>query len=93
MSHVLNHEVVGWQALPDFPEELPDPSVREVEVRGKQLSVRGGEGKAAVCQRRGLEGERGKQLSVRGEGRAVRGGGCLALVGRMTPAEERTMER
>jgi hypothetical protein len=32
MSHVLNNEVVGWEALPEFPEVAPDPTVRDVEV-------------------------------------------------------------
>ena len=33
MSHVLNNEVVGWEALPEFPAVAPDPTVRDVEVR------------------------------------------------------------
>jgi AP-3 complex subunit beta len=37
LSHVVNHSAMGYQQLPDFPEEAPDPSVRnppEVEQRG-----------------------------------------------------------
>jgi AP-3 complex subunit beta len=30
MSHVLNKECAGWKPLPEFPEDMPDPSVREV---------------------------------------------------------------
>ncbi|GAM24904.1 hypothetical protein SAMD00019534_080790 [Acytostelium subglobosum LB1] len=29
LSHIVNHTAQGYQALPDFPEEVPDPSVRQ----------------------------------------------------------------
>ncbi|KAM4675373.1 AP-3 complex subunit beta-2 isoform 4-T4 [Discoglossus pictus] len=32
LSHLLNSKAVGYQELPDWPEEAPDPSVRNVEV-------------------------------------------------------------
>ncbi|XP_075064298.1 AP-3 complex subunit beta-2 isoform X2 [Mixophyes fleayi] len=32
LSHLLNAKAVGYQELPDWPEEAPDPSVRNVEV-------------------------------------------------------------
>ena len=35
LSHSLNTEVNGYQPLPDFPLEKPDPSVRNVEVFDK----------------------------------------------------------
>ncbi|XP_062357202.1 AP-3 complex subunit beta-2 isoform X4 [Cinclus cinclus] len=34
LSHLLNAKAVGYQELPDWPDEAPDPSVRNVEVRG-----------------------------------------------------------
>ncbi|XP_063782401.1 AP-3 complex subunit beta-2 isoform X1 [Pseudophryne corroboree] len=33
LSHLLNSKAVGYQELPDWPEEAPDPSVRNVEVK------------------------------------------------------------
>lgn len=33
LSHLLNAKAVGYQELPDWPEEAPDPSVRNVEVK------------------------------------------------------------
>ncbi|KAL7980032.1 hypothetical protein Chor_001300 [Crotalus horridus] len=32
LSHLLNAKAVGYQELPDWPSEAPDPSVRNVEV-------------------------------------------------------------
>ncbi|XP_062998959.1 AP-3 complex subunit beta-2 isoform X2 [Elgaria multicarinata webbii] len=32
LSHLLNAKAVGYQELPDWPNEAPDPSVRNVEV-------------------------------------------------------------
>ncbi|KAL8163454.1 UNVERIFIED_CONTAM: AP-3 complex subunit beta-2 [Gekko kuhli] len=32
LSHLLNAKAVGYQELPDWPTEAPDPSVRNVEV-------------------------------------------------------------
>ncbi|XP_044139271.1 AP-3 complex subunit beta-2 isoform X2 [Bufo gargarizans] len=32
LSHLLNSKAVGYQELPDWPDEAPDPSVRNVEV-------------------------------------------------------------
>ncbi|XP_066448543.1 AP-3 complex subunit beta-2 isoform X7 [Eleutherodactylus coqui] len=32
LSHLLNAKAVGYQELPDWPEDAPDPSVRNVEV-------------------------------------------------------------
>ncbi|NXS33535.1 AP3B2 protein, partial [Pomatostomus ruficeps] len=32
LSHLLNAKAVGYQELPDWPDEAPDPSVRNVEV-------------------------------------------------------------
>uniref|UniRef100_A0A8C2SWZ9 AP-3 complex subunit beta n=1 Tax=Coturnix japonica TaxID=93934 RepID=A0A8C2SWZ9_COTJA len=34
LSHLLNAKAVGYQELPDWPDEAPDPSVRNVEVCG-----------------------------------------------------------
>ena len=33
LSHAINAEATGYQKLPDFPEEKPDPTVRNVEVK------------------------------------------------------------
>ncbi|XP_077120108.1 AP-3 complex subunit beta-2 isoform X4 [Ranitomeya variabilis] len=33
LSHLLNAKAVGYQELPDWPDEAPDPSVRNVEVK------------------------------------------------------------
>uniref|UniRef100_F6RIE6 Clathrin/coatomer adaptor adaptin-like N-terminal domain-containing protein n=1 Tax=Monodelphis domestica TaxID=13616 RepID=F6RIE6_MONDO len=38
LSHLLNAKATGYQELPDWPEEAPDPSVRNVEVIGKRWS-------------------------------------------------------
>ncbi|XP_073918079.1 AP-3 complex subunit beta-2 isoform X1 [Castor canadensis] len=32
LSHLLNAKATGYQELPDWPDEAPDPSVRNVEV-------------------------------------------------------------
>ena len=32
LSHLMNAKASGYQELPDFPEDPPDPSVRNVEV-------------------------------------------------------------
>uniref|UniRef100_A0A8C1J8Z4 AP-3 complex subunit beta n=1 Tax=Cyprinus carpio TaxID=7962 RepID=A0A8C1J8Z4_CYPCA len=32
LSHLLNAKAAGYQELPDWPESVPDPSVRNVEV-------------------------------------------------------------
>ena len=32
MSHYVNSEVKGYQSLPEFPDEAPDATVRDVEV-------------------------------------------------------------
>ncbi len=32
LSHMLNSQANGYKPLPNFPEEPPDPSVRNVEV-------------------------------------------------------------
>ena len=31
LSHAINAEAIGYLPLPEFPEEAPDPSVRDVE--------------------------------------------------------------
>jgi len=31
LSHAINAEATGYISLPEFPEEAPDPVVREVE--------------------------------------------------------------
>lgn len=33
LSHMINLKATGYQELPSYPEEAPDPSVREVEVQ------------------------------------------------------------
>ena len=32
LSHVINARANGYQEIPDWPSEAPDPSVRNVEV-------------------------------------------------------------
>jgi len=41
LSHIVNHSTLGYQALPDFPSEAPDPSVRSPneEKWGSNLPV------------------------------------------------------
>ena len=34
LSHYVNSQANGYIPLPDFPEEPPDSSVRDVDVRG-----------------------------------------------------------
>jgi AP-3 complex subunit beta len=38
LSHVVNHSTLGYQALPDFPEVAPDPSVRNPNEEKWDLS-------------------------------------------------------
>lgn len=42
LSHLLNAKAVGYQELPDWPSEAPDPSVRNVEVCACPLAACGG---------------------------------------------------
>eukprot|EP00794_Sanderia_malayensis_P009814 gene9814-10821_t len=35
LSHMINNRAIGYQDLPEFPEEQPDPTVRNVEVVDK----------------------------------------------------------
>ncbi|XP_070809383.1 AP-3 complex subunit beta-2 isoform X1 [Pituophis catenifer annectens] len=47
LSHLLNAKAVGYQELPDWPSEAPDPSVRNVEEdfidpRGSHIGLLGG---------------------------------------------------
>mmetsp|Transcript_27495 Transcript_27495/g.38256 ORF Transcript_27495/g.38256 Transcript_27495/m.38256 type:complete len:840 (+) Transcript_27495:106-2625(+) len=39
LSHMMNHTVSGYQAIPDWPEEAPDPSVRNVDIIGTTLPL------------------------------------------------------
>lgn len=39
LSHLLNAKATGYQELPDWPEEAPDPSVRNVEVSSFGMCV------------------------------------------------------
>ncbi|PRP87640.1 hypothetical protein PROFUN_04667 [Planoprotostelium fungivorum] len=32
LSHVMNHTVQGYDPIPDFPEDIPDPSVRDEQI-------------------------------------------------------------
>ncbi|XP_077989441.1 AP-3 complex subunit beta-2-like [Glandiceps talaboti] len=32
LSHMINTKATGYNELPDFPEEMPDPSVRNVDI-------------------------------------------------------------
>lgn len=43
LSHLLNTKASGYQELPEWPEEAPDPTVRNVEVRDP-LHCQGGGG-------------------------------------------------
>lgn len=60
LSHVVNHSVHGYTALPDFPTEKPDPSVRDEEAAaamGKNKKNKGKKkagGKAPKKVRRAL---------------------------------------
>jgi AP-3 complex subunit beta len=38
LSHIVNHSTLGYQALPDFPAEAPDPSVRSPNEEKWDLS-------------------------------------------------------
>ncbi|XP_062062298.1 AP-3 complex subunit beta-2 isoform X2 [Lepus europaeus] len=38
LSHLLNAKATGYQELPDWPEEAPDPSVRNVEEEDLSLT-------------------------------------------------------
>ena len=44
LSHAINAEATGYLPLPDFPEEAPDPSVRNVEDNSAFWSYRPGSG-------------------------------------------------
>ncbi|KAK3745780.1 hypothetical protein QZH41_015967 [Actinostola sp. cb2023] len=39
LSHMINAKAIDYRELPDFPEEAPDPSVRNVEVGTVHTSV------------------------------------------------------
>ena len=32
LSHLIDNKAAGYQELPEWPEEAPDPAVRNVEV-------------------------------------------------------------
>lgn len=44
LSHAINAEATGYLPLPDFPEEAPDPSVRDVEDNSAFWARRPGSG-------------------------------------------------
>lgn len=64
LSHLLNAKAVGYQELPDWPDEAPDPSVRNVEVC-----------RAPWCA--GVHGGAKVGASSRGRGRAPEGAQVL----------------
>ena len=39
LSHLLNTKAGGYQELPDWPQDAPDPSVRNVEVKESVRAV------------------------------------------------------
>ncbi|XP_051545157.1 AP-3 complex subunit beta-2-like isoform X6 [Myxocyprinus asiaticus] len=39
LSHLLNAKAAGYQELPDWPESMPDPSVRNVEVNDSVIRL------------------------------------------------------
>uniref|UniRef100_A0A672UPU6 AP-3 complex subunit beta n=1 Tax=Strigops habroptila TaxID=2489341 RepID=A0A672UPU6_STRHB len=59
LSHLLNAKAVGYQELPDWPDEAPDPSVRNVEVRGapQGAGCMGGQGGVSSQEEAEEEGQ------------------------------------
>lgn len=47
LSHAINAEATGYLPLPDFPDEAPDPSVRDVEDNNAFWSHRPGSGSSS----------------------------------------------
>lgn len=55
LSHAINAEATGYLPLPDFPEEAPDPSVRNVEDNSAFWSYRPGSGSSKKTQEEGSD--------------------------------------
>ena len=53
LSHAINAEATGYLPLPDFPEEAPDPSVRDVEDNSAFWSRRPGSGSSKKAEEEG----------------------------------------
>ena len=58
LSHLIDNKAAGYQELPEWPEEAPDPSVRNVEVtmpwlEGKSKERKKAEKKKSFLFRRG----------------------------------------
>ena len=52
LSHILNNKTTGYKDLPEWPEEAPDSSVRNVEVPVPQVtSSKSGERKKPTKER------------------------------------------
>uniref|UniRef100_A0A8C1J9M9 AP-3 complex subunit beta n=1 Tax=Cyprinus carpio TaxID=7962 RepID=A0A8C1J9M9_CYPCA len=66
LSHLLNAKAAGYQELPDWPESVPDPSVRNVEVKdsvcARRTVLTGPEGAGVLL----LQTTRGKSDSGSG---------------------------
>uniref|UniRef100_A0A8C3XZX3 AP-3 complex subunit beta n=1 Tax=Catharus ustulatus TaxID=91951 RepID=A0A8C3XZX3_CATUS len=56
LSHLLNAKAVGYQELPDWPDEAPDPSVRNVEVPSEEEEEEEREKKAKKKAPQGRKG-------------------------------------
>ena len=47
LSHLIDNKATGYQEIPEWPEEAPDPSVRNVEVTMPWLESKSKERKKA----------------------------------------------
>lgn len=48
LSHILNNKTTGYKDLPEWPEEAPDPSVRNVEIPVPEVTTKKSERKKAT---------------------------------------------
>ena len=55
LSHAINAEATGYLPLPDFPEEAPDPSVRNVEDTNAFWAHRPGSGSSKKTTEEGSD--------------------------------------
>lgn len=48
LSHILNNKTTGYKDLPEWPQEAPDPSVRNVEIPVPEVTTKKSERKKAA---------------------------------------------
>uniref|UniRef100_A0A8C3TWM5 AP-3 complex subunit beta n=1 Tax=Catharus ustulatus TaxID=91951 RepID=A0A8C3TWM5_CATUS len=71
LSHLLNAKAVGYQELPDWPDEAPDPSVRNVEVQRTRKRRRWRRGQRGRTRKVPIRQSWGVRAGTPWEGRGV----------------------